>query len=259
MTTIITTFIKVVTALVVLIKPTIKLISYISEYFNNKPESRIKLMANGFLLSCVLFGFLNGGAFFLFKIKQALNFELLNYIFDIGYIILIYLLGLIIAVLFMNFIFKERYKNKYAFFIAADYRKFRQERANFSKHSKHILEGVSEDAISGNYKIYARINKLEHDQKNLHKFSKTTKRYNVISITSFFTLPVLNLFFNLITFSSNMSNELFVYLIVMFSTFLIINTFIIYNDLRFEDGNIKQTHYMTKKHINMYHSLNKKK
>ncbi|MFQ3778384.1 hypothetical protein, partial [Staphylococcus equorum] len=145
--------------------------------------------------------------------------------------------------------------NKYAFFIIADYEQFNNDRRNFSNQSKNLLKGMSKDLINSNYKVDSRLNKLESERKDLHKFNKITKRFNLMSSASFFIMPLLSLDINLLMFNEE---GFFIYKWVMSITFVFVNALLIYSDFRFKDGNINHTYTMIKKHNLSYRKLQNK-
>lgn len=120
---IVTKVISSITSFIAVISTIYYGVSRVVIHFKNHPESKFKILIRSIGISILMFIFVNFPALMIFMIINNKNSVFYKYQ---NIIVLITMLVLFITIIFtfLCFFVKEWHKIKYAFFIAADYKKF---------------------------------------------------------------------------------------------------------------------------------------
>src|SRR5699024_4869171 len=89
---------------------------------------------------------------------------------------------------------------------------------------------------------------INHEKEQMHKLNKVTTRFNVLSLISWFTLPLLALNVFILVFDRYDNKLDFAIIATIISIVMIVfNTFIVYSDIKLQNGIIDHTTIIVKK------------
>lgn len=163
------------------------------------------------------------------------------------------LVATVLIIIFPLFIVKDWYKNRNAFVIAEDYKLFKNDQKHFSEYSKITSESIANDFINNTLDSEVKLNDINTKRKAMHSLSKVSTRYNVLSVLTWFSLPLLALNLFILLFGEYDNKIDFVIIATIISTlFMIINSFVIYFDTKLQYGFVDHTSIMVEKHDKKY-------
>src|SRR5699024_11611000 len=110
-------------------------------------------------------------------------------------LIAILLTSIVLIILLLLYLVKDEYKTRNAFVIARDYIRFNKDKEHFTENSKSVSENVADDFIDNNLNKASKdaLDCINHEKEQMHKLNKVTTRFSVLSLISWFTLPLLAL------------------------------------------------------------------
>lgn len=223
-------------------------ITGIVKYIKNNPESKLKIVAQSTLSSFATNVAVNAIALIIYI---GVNLYFYSYAKNIVPIVII-LISLVVIILLILFIIKDYYKRKYAFIIAMDYNRLKKEREQYSTFSRNLSENIANHFIDNNNfddVIEKELDAIKREKTQIHKLNKVTKRYDFMSIVSWFALPLLSLNIFVLVFDKYGTILNFSIMVALITVLVIVvNTFIIYYDLNLQHGIVDQTSIMVEKH-----------
>lgn len=90
----------------------------------------------------------------------------------------------------------------------------------------------------------------------MHELNKVTTRFNLLSLISWFTLPLLALNVFILVFDRYDNKLDFAIIATIISIVMIVfNTFIVYSDIKLQHGVVDHTTIMVKKHDKKYRKI----
>lgn len=247
-----TKVISIITGVIAIISTLSYAIKNIIRYLTNNPESKMKIFGRSIVLSISTYIAINGTASILY-FSVTLNFSTYDNLIEF---IAMLLVATVLIIIFPLFIVKDWYKNRNAFVIAEDYKLFNKDKKRFSKYSKVSSEGVANDFINNTLDSEVKLDCINAKREDMHSLSKVSTRYNILSLVSWFSFPLLALNLFILLFGEYDNKSYFIIIATLISTvFLIINSFIIYFDIKLQYGIVNHTSIMVEKHDKKYRKM----
>lgn len=241
--------VSIITGVIAIISTLYYAIKSIIKYLTNNPESKLKIFGQSIITSFATYVVINGIALILY-FSVTLNFS--KYANLIEFIAML-LVATVLIIIFPLFIVKDWYKNRNAFVIAEDYKLFNNDQRYFSEYSKITSESIANDFINNTLDSEVKLNDINTKRKNMHSLSKVSTRYNVLSVLTWFSLPLLALNLFILLFGEYDNKIDFVIIVTIISiSFIIINSFVIYFDTKLQYGIVDHTSIMVQKHDKKY-------
>ncbi|WP_445266755.1 hypothetical protein [Staphylococcus equorum] len=223
----------------------------IYKYIKNNPESKLKIFGQSIITSVATYVAVNAIALLIYL---GVNLYFYNYA-DLAELIAILLTSIVLIIVLPLYLVKDEYKTRNAFVIARDYIRFNKDKEYFTEHSKSVSENVADDFIDNNLNSVSEeaLNCINHEKKQMHKLNKVTTRFNVLSLISWFTLPLLALNVFILVFDRYDNKLDFAIVAAIISILMIgVNTFIVYSDTKLQHGVVDHTTNIVKKHDKKY-------
>lgn len=247
-----TKVISIITGIIAIISTLYYAIKNVISYLTNNPESKMKIFGRSIVLSISTYIAINGTSLILY-FSVTLNVS--TYVNLIEFIAML-LVATVLIIIFPLFIVKDWYKNRNAFVIAEDYKLFNKDKKRFSKYSKVSSEGVANDFINNTLDSEMKLDCINAKRKDMHSLSKVSTRYNILSLISWFAFPLLALNLFILLFGEYENKIYFFIIATLISTvILIINSFIIYFDIKLQYGIVNHTSIMVEKHDKKYRKM----
>lgn len=227
----------------------------IVKYMKNNPESKLKIFGQSILTSVATYVAVNAIALMIYL---SVNLYLYNYTDLIELIAILLTSSVLIIVLLPLYLVKDWYKTRNAFVIARDYLRFNKDKEHFTRYSKAISTNVADDFIDNNINSVSEeaLNCINHEKEQMHKLSKVTTNFDVMSIISWFTLPLLALSVFILVFDRYDNKLDFAIIAIIISILMIgVNTFIVYSDTKLQHGVVDHTSVMVEKHDKKYRKI----
>lgn len=241
--------VSIITGVIAIISTLYYAIKSIIKYLTNNPESKLKIFGQSIIASVATYVVINGIALILY-FSVTLNF--FKYANLIEFIAML-LVATVLIIIFPLFIAKDWYKNRNAFVIAEDYKLFNNDQKHFSEYSKITSESVANDFINNTLDSEVKLDYINTKRKDMHSLNKVSTRYNVLSVVTWFSLPLLALNLFILLFGEYDNKIDFVIIATIISTsFMIINSFVIYFDTKLQYGIVDHTSIMVEKHDKKY-------
>jgi uncharacterized membrane protein YbhN (UPF0104 family) len=226
----------------------------IYKYMKNNLKSKLKIFGQSIIASIATYVVVNAIALLIYL---GVNLYFYNYT-DLAELIAILLTSIVLIIVLPLYLVKDGYKNRNAFIIARDYIRFNKDKEHFTEYSKVISENVADDFIDKNFNNLSEeaLDCINHEKEQMHKLNKVTTRFNIMSLISWFTLPLLALSVFILVFD-RYDNKLDFAIIATIISIVIIcfNAFIIYSDVKLQHGVVDHTTIMIKKHDKKYRKI----
>lgn len=241
--------IKFLSSIIPIITAIIMFVKGIINYLKNNPESKLKIFSQSIVTSIATFMIIYGIAAFYygyFELTHSKHFRMVE-------LIAILLVTIITIIITPMYLVKDWYKIRYAFVIAEDYKLFNKDQKNFTRYAKTASEDLANDFINNTLNSSVKLDKINSLRNNNHRLSKITKRFDKLSITTWFVLPLLALNMYILIFRGYEQKLEFIIISIIISViFIICNSFVIYFDTKLRYGIVDQTDSMLKKHEKKY-------
>lgn len=228
----------------------------IVKYMKNNPESKLKIFGQSIITSIATYVAVNAIAIALI-IYLGVNLYLYNYT-DLIELMAILLTSSVLIIVLPIYLVKDWYKNRNAFVIARDYIRFNKDKKHYTQYSKAISKNIADDFIDNNINSVSEeaLDCINHEKEQMHKLSKVTTRFDVMSIISWFALPLLALNVFILVFDRYDNKLDFVIVATIISSLMIgVNTLIIYSDTKLQYGVVDHTSIMVEKHDKKYRKI----
>ncbi len=242
----------VLSSIVSIIIAIIPLFKGIINYVKNNPGSKLKIYGYSIVNSVgtFIFVYIIAGVYYFYVV---LNFSDHSRLFKSIPGLFVPIITITISFLFLV---KDRYKVKYAFVIAEDYKLFNKDQKYFTRYTEATSKNLANDFINNKLKSSVKLNKINSLRNEKHQLSKITKKYEFLITITWFVLPLLALNMHMLMFEGYEKKFGFVttaIIIVLVSVlFIICNSFIVYFDMKLRYGIVNQTDEMLKKHDKQY-------
>lgn len=226
----------------------------IYKYIKNNPESKLKIFGQSIITSVATYVAVNAIALLIYL---GVNLYFYNYT-DLAELIAILLTSIVLIIMLPLYLVKDEYKTRNAFVIARDYIRFNKDKEHFTENSKSVSENVADDFIDNNLNKASKdaLDCINHEKEQMHKLNKVTTRFNVLSLISWFTLPLLALNVFILVFDRYDNKLDFAIIATIISIVMIVfNTFIVYSDIKLQHGVVDHTTTMVKKHDKKYRKI----
>ncbi|MBO1217461.1 hypothetical protein J3T79_13580 [Staphylococcus nepalensis] len=226
----------------------------IYKYIKNNPESKLKIFGQSIITSVATYVAVNAIALLIYL---GVNLYFYNYT-DLAELIAILLTSITLIIVLPLYLVKDEYKTRNAFVITRDYIRFNKDKEHFTEYSKAISENVADDFIDNNFNNVSEeaLDCINHEKEQMHKLNKVTTRFNILSLISWFTLPLLALNVFILVFDRYDNKLDFAIVATIISIVMIgFNTFIVYSDTKLQHGVVDHTTSMVKKHDKKYRKI----
>lgn len=223
-------------------------------YIKNNPESKLKIFGKSIITSIATYVALNAIALIIYL---GVNLYLYNHT-DLAKLIAILLTSIVLVVMLPLYGVKDVYESRNAFVIARDYIRFNKDKEHFSEYSKSVSENVADDFIDNNLNNLSKdaLDCINHEEKQMHKLNKVTRRFNILSLISWFIPPLLALNVFILVFDRYDNKLHFAIAATIISILMIgVNTFIVYSDTKLMHGVVEHTTNMVKQHDKKYRKI----
>jgi len=226
----------------------------IYKYIKNNPESKLKIFGQSIITSVATYVAVNAIALLIYL---GVNLYFYNYT-DLAELIAILLTSIVLIIMLPLYLVKDEYKTRNAFVIARDYIRFNKDKEHFTENSKSVSENVADDFIDDNLNNVSEeaLDCINHEKEQMHNLNKVTTRFNLLSLISWFTLPLLALNVFILVFDKYDNKLDFAIIATIISIVMIVfNTFIVYSDIKLQHGVVDHTTTMVKKHDKKYRKI----
>jgi len=220
----------------------------------NNPESKLKIFGQSIITSVATYVAVNAIALLIYS---GVNLYLYDHT-DLAELIAILLTSSVLTIVLPLYLVKDGYKTRNAFVIARDYIRFNKDKEHFTQYSKSISKNVADDFIDNNLNNVSEeaLDCINHEKEQMHELNKVTTRFNLMSLISWFTLPLLALNVFILIFDRYDNKLDFAIIATIISIVMIgFNTFIVYSDTKLQHGVVDHTTSMVKKHDKKYKKI----